>query len=265
MSQQRISHGTSELPTFCLESECSFTVVASRIARATTGASTRQEGSRLPTRSALNTKTATTLGLEADLLTHGEVDLLMQACSTRAPSGRRNRALIAVLWRCGLRLGEALTLSIKDIDLDALTVTVQRGNARERVVGLDLGTALLIDQWLVRRRKLGIGPKALLFCTLEGNAIQQSYVRHLLKRLAAKADIDKRVHANGLRRRFAVDLIHDRQNLLTVRDRLGHSSAATTQAYLSRIGVTDGSIKPLDFPAVGSEASRRSGSSSRQT
>lgn len=146
--------------------------------------------------------------------------------------------MIATLWRCGLRLGEALSLSPKDVDLQEFVIRVQRGKSGKRVVGLDLSTALLIDQWLVSRKKLSISARRRLYCTLSGNPIDQSYIRHLLPRLARKAEIDRRVHAHGFRHRYAIDLIQEGADLLTVRDLLGHASAATTQTYLSRIGAS---------------------------
>jgi site-specific recombinase XerD len=177
--------------------------------------------------------------LDADLLSHEEIDKLLRACSKRAPSGRRNRALIALLWRSGLRLGEALALTPKDVDLTEFVVRVQEGKTGKRVVGLDLSTALLVDQWLVSRKKLRVGNAAPLFCTLQGGKIDQSYVRHLLPRLAAKAGIERRVHAHGLRHRMAVDLVQEGADLVTVQRLLGHRSAATTSVYLSRLGATD--------------------------
>jgi site-specific recombinase XerD len=176
--------------------------------------------------------------LDADLLSHDEIDQLLRACSKRAPTGRRNRALIAILWRSGLRLGEALALTPKDVDLQEFVIRVQQGKTGKRVVGLDLSTALLIDQWLVSRKKLRIPAQRLLFCTLSGGPLDQSYVRHLLPRLAKKAGIERRVHAHGFRHRYATDLIREGADLITVRDLLGHASAATTQVYLSRIGAS---------------------------
>ena len=83
--------------------------------------------------------------LDADLLSGSEVELLLRQCSRRAPTGVRNRALLAVLWRCGLRLGEALALKAKDFDADAGTLVVQRGKGgKRRVVGVDAGTAALV-------------------------------------------------------------------------------------------------------------------------
>lgn len=173
--------------------------------------------------------------LDADLLSAAEIEALMRACSRRAPTGVRNRALIAVLWRSGLRLGEALALQAKDVDLEAGTLVVQRGKGgKRRVVGLDAGTAALVTRWLEVKRSRGIrGP---LFSSLRGLPMDQSYVRHLLPRLARRAGVERRAHAHGLRHAFAVGLARENVPLITIRDALGHSSAAATQVYLSRVG-----------------------------
>jgi Phage integrase family len=87
--------------------------------------------------------------LDADLLTEDEIEALIRACSRRAPTGVRNRAIIALAWRSGLRIGEVLALQVKDVDLDAGTLVVQRGKGdKRRVVGLDAGTAALVSGWL---------------------------------------------------------------------------------------------------------------------
>jgi site-specific recombinase XerD len=175
--------------------------------------------------------------LDADLPTPDEVEALIRTCSRRAPTGIRNRAMIAVAWRSGLRIGEVLALKPKDIDLDGGTVTVQHGKGdRRRVVGLDAGTASLLAHWLDMRKKRGINGRAPLFCTLDGGAIDQSYVRHLLPRLASKAGIEKRVHAHALRHAYAASLEREGATISMIRDLLGHSSAAVTDRYLRRLG-----------------------------
>jgi integrase/recombinase XerD len=175
--------------------------------------------------------------LDADLLTAPEIELLMRLCSRRAPTGVRNRALIAVLWRCGLRIGEARGLAVKDFDPDSGTLVVQGGKGgKRRVVGVDAGTVALISRWLEVRRKHGIPGGGPLFCSLAGRPLDLSYVRHLLPSLARKAGIERRVHAHGLRHAFAVDMVRAGAPLYVVRDALGHASVATTQVYLSRVG-----------------------------
>jgi integrase/recombinase XerD len=178
--------------------------------------------------------------LDADLPTRDEIERLIAACSRRAPTGRRNAALLAVAWRCGLRASELVALTPKDVDLDEGRITVQRGKGgKRRVVGLDGGTAALIERWLISRRKIPVGRDAPLFCTLKGGTIDTSYLRHLFKRLARRAGIERRVHPHSCRHRFAIDLIQDGADLLVVQRALGHASAATTSTYLSRIGADD--------------------------
>ena len=175
--------------------------------------------------------------LDADLLKSSEIERLLRACSTRAPTGIRNRALLAVAWRSGLRIGEVLALRPKDVDVDAGTLVVQHGKGdRRRVVGVDAGTGALILRWMQVRAQRKIRPPAPIFCTLSGEEIDQSYVRHLLPRLAHKAGIEKRVHAHGLRHAYAVELEREGAPLSTIRDLLGHSSASVTDRYLRRLG-----------------------------
>jgi integrase/recombinase XerD len=177
--------------------------------------------------------------LDADLLTANEIEALLRICSNRAATGIRNRAMIALAWRSGLRIGEVLALQPKDIDLSSGTLTVQRGKGgKRRAVGLDAGTTALIQRWLDVRRRRGINGRAPVFSTLAGRSMAQSYVRHLLPRLARRAGIDKRVHAHGLRHAYAVELEREGATVSQIRDLLGPSSLAVTDRYLRRIGAS---------------------------
>lgn len=175
--------------------------------------------------------------LDADLLDSREVERLVAQCSRRAPTGLRNRALLVLGYRAGLRCQEALDLMPKDIDFDRSVITIRRGKGgRLRRVGMDAGTAAVLQRWLEARAKLGVPRSAPLLCTLSGGALQSSYVRHLMRRLARKAGLEKRAHYHGLRHFMACSLIREGAPLTTVQGLLGHASAATTSIYLSRLG-----------------------------
>lgn len=174
-----------------------------------------------------------------EVLSEAEVVSLIRACSPRAVTGVRNRALIAVLWRCGLRISEALSLELRDVDLEAGTVRVRHGKGdRSRTVGLDEQTTALVARWIDRRRSLkgtggrGPGARAPIFCTLHGGRIDTSYIRRLLPRLAKRAGIEKRVHAHGLRHTHAAELAREGTPINIIRDDLGHTSLAITDRYL---------------------------------
>ncbi len=180
-----------------------------------------------------STSSSTSRRRPPEVLSEAEAIALIKACSTRAPTGVRNRALIAVLWRCGLRISEALSLELRDVDLEAGTVRVRHGKGdKSRTVGIDEQTAALLARWLDRRRQLSPGARAPIFCTLQGGRIDSSYVRRLLPRLARKAGIDRRVHAHGLRHTHAAELAREGTPINIIRDDLGHTSLAVTDRYL---------------------------------
>ncbi len=172
----------------------------------------------------------------AEVLTPDEVRALLKACSHRAPTGVRNRALLMTLYRGGLRVSEALQLAPKDIDRAAGTVTVLRGKGgKRRTVGLDPGAFAVLERWLDRRTRLGINGRSPIFCTLRGTALNTAYVRALMPRLARRAGIDKRVHAHGLRHTHAAELAHEGLPMNAIQAQLGHSSLATTSIYLQHV------------------------------
>lgn len=175
-----------------------------------------------------------------EVLSPDEAKALIEECSNRAPTGIRNRALIAVMYRAGLRLGEALALKRKDVDESSGSVTILHGKGdRRRAVGLDPGAMAMVMRWVDVRNQRGISGRAPLFCTLEGRPLKPSYVRTLLPRLAARAGIDKRVHPHGLRHTHAFELMMEGVPVPIIQRQLGHASLATTDRYLSHIAPSD--------------------------
>jgi len=177
--------------------------------------------------------------LPAEVLNRAEVDALMRACSKRAPTGIRNRALIAVLYRGQLRISEALALKPKDLDRKAGTVRVLHGKGDKcRTIGLDDGAWALLELWCQCRQKHGLSGRHPLFCTLEGHPLLSRYCRALLARLGRKAGIDKRVHPHGLRHTGAAELRAEGVDIGIISRQLGHASIATTSRYLDHIAPT---------------------------
>lgn len=177
----------------------------------------------------------------AELLTQDEVTALLGAFSTTGSAGIRDRAMYALIYRCGLRIGEALALLPKDVDAKGQTVRVLHGKGdKARTVGIDTQTLAFLEVWLNRRAKLGLNKKgAPLFCGIRegqaGKEISQITARESLHRAADRAGIEKRVHPHGLRHVNAVELVREGFNVHQIKQHLGHSSLATTDIYLSRL------------------------------
>jgi site-specific recombinase XerD len=189
---------------------------------------------------------------ESDVLSMSEVSKLMSACNGGL-TGARNRALIVVMYRAGLRVSEALNLNVGDFRLvehngsmmNAIKVRKGKGG-KSRVVGIDDGAMDVIREWLslrssragmngrfTRERFIKAGP---IFCSLEGNRLDSSYVRKVLPRLAAMAGIDRRVHPHMLRHSHAFELAMESVPMNVIQNQLGHASLKTTSVYVNHLG-----------------------------
>lgn len=174
--------------------------------------------------------------LPVEILSDAEVAELTAKCSRRAPTGVRNRALIYVLYRCQLRVSEALDLRPADIDATRSQINVRHGKGdKQRFVSVDAGTLDQIAAWLAVRASLGHNGHHPLFCTIAGQPLKDAYVRALLPRLARRAGIHKRVHPHGLRHSGASALLDRGAALSDIQSQLGHSSPSTTDRYLHQL------------------------------
>lgn len=186
-------------------------------------------------------------------LTPDEVHAIIGQCSTKAATGIRNRALLTLLYRSGLRITEALELKPSDIDLKRHTARVLHGKGDKATVrGFHPTATDALARWIDARAALGLrnGP---LFCTLQGGPLYPQYVRNLLKRLADGAGIDKRVHPHGLRHTFADELRAAGMDVVTISKLLGHSSISVTSRYLDHLTNSQAvsALEQVDLPPLG--------------
>jgi site-specific recombinase XerD len=176
----------------------------------------------------------------AEVLTADELRAMLRQLPKSGQHRLRNRALIVTLWRCGLRIAEALALEIRDVDLKLGTLTVRHGKGnKRRVVGLDPRAGVEIEQWLEAREKLGLGRTGIVFCTLtlpyRGRPMSYTNARDMLQLLGQKAGIQKRVHPHGLRHTHAFELMQEGVPLTIIQKQLGHNDLATTAKYVDHL------------------------------
>ncbi len=174
----------------------------------------------------------------SEILSPTEARALLHAPSDRAPTGLRNRALIAVMYGAGLRLAEAIALKPADVDLDNADIRVLHGKGdKARTAGIDQGALVHLARWVDARRglKLRNGP---LLCTLDGKPLSPRYVRAMLTRMAERAGVEKRVHPHGLRHTHAAELEREGFTVSEIQQQLGHTSLQTTAVYLNHISLS---------------------------
>ena len=170
-------------------------------------------------------------------LKSGEVIALSEACKAdSSPAGKRDRAMIAVLYTCGLRRAELAALAIEDVDRDSGKITIQRGKGRKsRIVWATNGALTALQTWLAVLDATGITTGALFGMigrhkvpTGEQMTTQAVYV--MLKKRARQAGV-KDFSPHDLRRTFVSDLLDRGADIVTVQHLAGHASPTTTARY----------------------------------
>lgn len=171
----------------------------------------------------------------AEVLTPEELQGLLDQCNGGA-TGQRNKAMIVIGWRAGLRIDEALSLTPSCLVPSQQTIRILHGKGdKARTVGLDQQAWSVVATWIDVRDQLGIGQDAPLLCTLKGGKVDARYVRELMPRLAKAAGITKRVHFHGLRHTLAFELAGEGLPIHLIQQQLGHSNAAITSRYLAHL------------------------------
>ncbi len=167
----------------------------------------------------------------------GEIERLIEAPPVDEPLGRRDRALLELLYATGLRVGELVSLDRHDVDLPARVLRVVGKGGKERMVPFGTEAAKALAAWFedwddVRARaKPGAGDAEPVFLAPRGRRLGDRAVRALVDRYAAAAGVPPGVHPHTLRHTFATHLLEEGADLRTIQELLGHSSLATTQRY----------------------------------
>ena len=193
-----------------------------------------------------------------EVLTSEEVRRLLEQTSRRAPTGIRNRALITLLYRSGLRISEVLALRPADVDMAAHSVRLldtKSGHAQTRGFHPSADDALM--RWIDTRAALKIGNHGRkLFCTLAGGPLSDRYVREMLHRITAKAGVDKRVTPHTFRHSFAAQLEANGLTVSEISRLLGHGGVATTEKYLRSLTNHQAisALSEVQLPPLGDEA-----------
>lgn len=154
-------------------------------------------------------------------------------------SGDRMRALVVLLWRAGLRIGEALALVESDLDPFRGSVLVRHGKGdKRRESGMDGWAWDQVEPWRAARRAFPVGP---LFCVITGPTAgrpwSQSAVRSDFRRLGRQADVRRRFAPHQLRDAHAVEMAREGVPLNIIQRQLGHTNLGITSIYLDGIDI----------------------------
>lgn len=149
------------------------------------------------------------------------------------PTGLRNRAMLELMHRAGLRKAEVCGVHLRDVDWTRARIRLRPEVAkgrREAVLPLDRRTLGWLERWKAVRRRYASG-SPLLFVTLRGTPVGHKYVWEMVSRYARKAGIGQPVYPHMLRHTFATELLSEGFNVREVQDLLRHADIRTTVIY----------------------------------
>jgi integrase/recombinase XerD len=160
-----------------------------------------------------------------------EIDALLSACDATRALGIRDRALFELIYSCGLRVTEAVRLTVDRVFLPESVVRVLGKGARERLVPVGDRAKHELEKYLAESRPqlAGRSPASALFLGRGGKMLSRKTVWKIFKRLAVRAGLEGKVHS--LRHSFATHLLQGGADLRSVQELLGHADIGTTQIY----------------------------------
>ena len=168
-----------------------------------------------------------------DVLSTEEVDMIINAIDLSKWEGQRNRAIIEVLFSCGLRVSELITLTLSNIyEEDGFVRILGKGN-KERLVPISGRALHELHLWYMDRRQMKIKPgeEDYVFLNRRGAHLTRTMIFIMIKQYAAMAGIRKTISPHTLRHSFATALLEGGASLRVIQTLLGHESIGTTEIY----------------------------------
>ena len=168
-----------------------------------------------------------------EVLTTAEVDQLEASIDVSKPEGQRNRAIIEVLFSCGLRVSELTHLRLSDLFLDEGYIRVMGKGSKERLVPISNRAVHELQLWFYDRNLMTIkaGEEDYVFLNRRGAHLTRTMILIMVKRQAEAAGIQKTISPHTLRHSFATALLEGGADLRVIQAMLGHEDIGTTEIY----------------------------------
>lgn len=168
-----------------------------------------------------------------EVLSTEEVDRLEDSIDRSKAEGQRNRAIIEVLFSCGLRVSELVNLKLSSLYLDDRFVRVVGKGRKERLVPISFRAVHELELWFADRVHLDIKPgeEDYVFLNRRGHHLTRTMILIMIKRQAEAAGIRKTISPHTLRHSFATALLKGGADLRAIQAMLGHEDIGTTEIY----------------------------------
>ena len=168
-----------------------------------------------------------------EVLSVEEVNRIIGSIDLSLPAGQRNRAMLEVLYSCGLRVSELIQLKYSDIYFDEEFIRVEGKGKKQRLVPISQAAIHEIKNYLYTRRQIIAqkGFEDILFLNQRGTGLSRVMVFYVIKQHAEFAGISKTISPHTFRHSFATHLLEGGANLRAIQLMLGHEKITTTELY----------------------------------
>ncbi len=166
-----------------------------------------------------------------NVLSGDEIIRLLEAPDKNSVLGRRDRAMLELMYASGLRVSEVVTLHPLDIDFQPHMVRIFGKGRKERIVPLHARAAAILEDYMTSTRPDFSPCESRVFLNRSGNGLTRQAVWKLVKRYSACAGIERSISPHTLRHTFATHLLEGGADLRTVQILLGHADLAATELY----------------------------------
>ncbi|MEX2371413.1 MAG: site-specific tyrosine recombinase XerD [Bacteroidales bacterium] len=163
-----------------------------------------------------------------------EIDRLFSMIDLSKPEGQRNKAMLEVLYSCGLRVSELIGLRMTDIFRNEGYVRVIGKGDKERLIPISEAALREIDRYMPDRNSMNHVDKGntdLLFLNRRGGKLSRVMVYTIIKNLAERAGLSRQISPHTFRHSFATHLVNGGADLRAIQEMLGHESIVTTEIY----------------------------------
>ena len=162
-----------------------------------------------------------------------EIDRIMNSVDLSETEGQRNRAILEVLYSCGLRVSELISLRISDLFFDESFIRVTGKGDKQRLVPIGEPAKRAVQLYLSQTRRAYVSKKAedILFLNRRGGKLSRQMIFLMIKSQCEKAGITKEISPHTFRHSFATHLVENGADLRAVQQMLGHESILTTEIY----------------------------------
>jgi len=169
-----------------------------------------------------------------DTLSYEDINKMIEAIDLSRPEGPRNKAILEVLYGCGLRVSELTELKLSNLYLDIEFIKVVGKGSKERLVPIGGSAIKALEIWIEQVRvhiPIKKGEEDMVFLNRNGSRLSRVYIFMVIKQLAEIVGLKKTISPHTFRHSFATHLVEGGADLRAVQEMLGHESITTTEIY----------------------------------